>query len=129
MYFQKSLHTKSLMHDVMYYFNDCCTAIQYSKYNQIYVYFTGHNKKPKKTKLPLHELMKVSEVIYESSQPIQINQESNTSQTKTRMYFPSMKNNEVPFDSILPKNNVDDNVNNLPIEPTLQPFIDHSETH
>lgn len=73
--------------------------------------------------------MKVSEVIYESSQPIQINQESNSSQTKTRMYFPSMKNYQVPFDSILPKNNVDDNVNNLSFKPTLQSFIDLSETN
>lgn len=79
--------------------------------------------------MPLHELMKVSEVVYESSQPNQINPESNSSQTKTKMYFPSMKNCQVPFDSILTKNKVDDKVSNLPFKPTLQSFIGLSETN
>lgn len=54
--------------------------------------------------------MKVSEVVYEYLQPNQINEASlGSPQSTTRIFYQSLKNNQVPFISMLPKNNSNHN--------------------
>lgn len=83
----------------------------------------------KKIKLSLKDLMKVSEVVYEYSEPTQMDQHfMNSPQGTTKIFFQSLKNNQVPFSSILPKIN-DNNDNNAILTPTLHSCMDISLTN
>lgn len=60
--------------------------------------------------MPLSELMNVSEVVYEYLQPTQINEPSLRSpQSTTRIFYQSLKNNQVPFINMFSKNGTNHN--------------------
>jgi len=93
------------------------------------IYFIGRGKKSKKTKLALQELMKVSEVLYECSTPTTSNDASKDSpQTTKRIILKSLKKDQVPFSSILPKTKNNDIDNNLIFKPTSHSLVDIPQT-
>lgn len=53
----------------------------------------------------MRELLKVSEVVYEYSKPIQINKESIETPQTSKIFYQSLKNNQIPLKKILTKDN------------------------
>lgn len=71
--------------------------------------------------------MKVSEVVYEGVQPTETNQTTVDSPT-SRIFFQSMKKNQVPLSTILPENVNKGKCDGLLFKPALHSFMDTSQT-
>lgn len=53
--------------------------------------------------------MKVSEVVYEHSQPVEINKGSTESTQTTKIFYQSLKKDQIPLKNILTKDNYNNN--------------------
>jgi len=71
--------------------------------------------------------MKVSEVVYEGVQPTETNQQTEESST-SRIFFQSLKKNQVPFSTILPEHVARERCDGLLFKQTLNSFMNTSQT-